>query len=403
MPATASEGLSADPRRAAGRDPRTGPRRGRGTRWTVRLRLTVLYGGLFLLSGVALLGITYVLVASSSGVRVLSTNHIPGPEALPQPPDEVTMASMQARAEADRALRLQLLLSRSAIALALMSTVSVALGWLMAGRALRPVRTMADKARRISERNLHERLAVAGPDDELKELGDTFDGLLGRLDTAFGAQKRFVANASHELRTPLTLQRAMIEVTLADPAADAATLRKLCERLLATGEEQEELIEALLTLASSQRGLEHRAPVDLADVAGDVLLGSPPGGPEVTATLRAAPVSGDARLLERLVTNLVDNARRHNVPGGWVRLTTAAVGGRLVLRVVNSGPAVDGADVDRLFQPFQRGEPRAARPEGHGLGLSIVAAIAEAHEADVKAVPRPRGGLDVTVRFPVPR
>ncbi|WP_228389689.1 sensor histidine kinase [Streptomyces smaragdinus] len=363
--------------------------------------MTLLYGGLFLVSGVALLGITYLLVATADGPKfVISRQRAPGDLPLPALDREALEAWGRAHAAEDRARRLSELLNRSAVALALMSTVSVALGWVMAGRVLRPVRTMADKARRISERNLHERLAVTGPDDELKDLGDTFDGLLARLDSAFDAQKRFVANASHELRTPLTFQRAMIEVTLGDPDADAATLRELCERLLTAGEEQERLIEALLTLSSSQRGPEHREPTDLAGPAGDVLLASPPDALPVEAVLRPAPVTGDPRLLERLVGNLVDNARRHNRPGGWIRLTTGVRDGRSELRVVNSGPVVNAADIDRLFQPFQRLHPRTAGPPGHGLGLSIVAAIAAAHDADVEADPGPRGGLDVRVRFP---
>ncbi|WP_225077189.1 HAMP domain-containing sensor histidine kinase [Streptomyces sp. CoT10] len=310
---------------------------------------------------------------------------------------------MGTRAAEQREAMLRQLLTQSAIALGLMSTVSVGLGWLMAGRALRPVRIMADKSRRISERNLHERLAVTGPDDELKDLGDTIDDLLGRLDTAFAAQKRFAANASHELRTPLTLQRAMIEVALADPAADGDSLRRVCERVLAAGEHQERLIEALLMLARSERGLDRREPFDLARVAGRVLRDGDPRETDVDTALAPAPASGDPRLMERLAANLVDNALRYNVPGGWVRVVTGTAHGRPFLRVVKSGPEIPPDRIGTLFQPFQRLESRTGNPDGHGLGLSIASAVAAVHDADLAAEPGPRGGLSITVALPVAR
>jgi len=263
---------------------------------------------------------------------------------------------------------------------------------------------MTGKARRLSEANLHERLAVAGPDDELKELGDTFDGLLGRLDAAFEAERRFVANASHELRTPLTLQRAMIEVALADPAVDAAALRHVCERVLAAGTDQERMIEALLTLARSQRGVERRAPVDLAALTARVLGRHDPGGAAEPVQLSLdgadANTTGDARLLERLVDNLVDNAVRHNAPGGWATVRTGTHQGSAMLQVVNSGPVIPPDRVRLLAQPFQRLESRTGRPDGHGLGLSIASAIAAAHGARLTIEPRAEGGLAVTVAFP---
>ncbi|MEU0598903.1 HAMP domain-containing sensor histidine kinase [Streptomyces sp. NPDC006393] len=369
-------------------------------RWTVRLRLTLLYGALFLVSGAALLIITYVLVAGSGTPQLFVSSRI-GSNVLFQRLDpEVVRRFMGNRAAEQRQAMLGQLLTQSAIALGLMSAVSVALGWLMAGRALRPVRTMADKARRISERNLHERLAVPGPDDELKDLGDTIDDLLSRLGAAFGAQKRFAANASHELRTPLTLQRAMIEVALADPAADAESLRRVCERVLAAGEHQERLIEALLMLARSERGLDRREPVDLVRAAGNVLGDGGPEEPRVEVCLAPAATSGDPRLVERLAANLVGNARRHNLPGGWVRVSTGTVRGRPFLRVVNSGPEIPPDRIDALFEPFRRLESRTGSPQGHGLGLSIVSAVAAVHDADLTAEPGPEGGLDITVAFP---
>ncbi|NGN66739.1 HAMP domain-containing protein [Streptomyces sp. A7024] len=372
------------------------PARPRRFRWTVRLRLTLTYGALFLVSGAGLLAITYVLVAARKPQYLITKRD--GAPAVGQPlPEGLPTPGKEQREE-----MLQQLLTQSVIALAIMAAVSVALGWLMAGRALRPVSAMTDKARRISDDNLHERLAVTGPDDELKDLGDTFDDLLGRLDTAFSAQQRFVANASHELRTPLTLQRAMLEVALADPKADARSLRQVCERVLAAGEQQEHLIEALLTLARGRRGLSRREPVELAELTGKLLPEREDGRAAVERHLEEARTAGDPRLIEPLVTNLVGNAVRHNVPGGWVRVSTGTVAGRSVLRVVNSGPHIPYERIGRLFQPFQRYEERTGGPEGQGLGLSIVAAVARAHGAPVTARPGPEGGLDITVAFAAP-
>jgi signal transduction histidine kinase len=286
------------------------------------------------------------------------------------------------------------------LALGIMALGAVLLGWLMAGRALRPLRTMTAATRQISEENLHERLALTGPDDELKELGDTIDGLLARLQAAFDAQRRFVANASHELRTPLTLERAMIEVALADPHADAGSLRAVCERVLAAGAEQERVIEALLTLARSQRGLEERRPFDLAAVVEAALADLGPE-PRVEATLEPAATSGDQRLVERLVVNLLDNAVHHNVCGGWVRVRTSVEGERALLRVENSGPVVPADEVANLVEPFRRATAdRSSHDGGLGLGLSIAAAIATAHDAALDVRARPEGGLDVRVGLP---
>jgi signal transduction histidine kinase len=373
------------------------------------MRLTLLYAGLFLLCGAALLTITFLLVAngSSSGQFTMVTTNAPPPAI---PPQEMR-AYAEAQIAAQHHAELQQLMTVSGIALLAMVAVSALLGWWMAGRALRPVREMTGKARRLSEANLHERLAVTGPDDELKELGDTFDGLLARLDAAFEAQKRFVANASHELRTPLTFQRAALEVVLADENADAARLRAACERVLAAGADQERLIEALLTLARGQRGLERRQPVDLAAVTSRVVAQqdpglnqspTPPEGARVSVDGRLAPSRtwGDARLLERLVGNLVDNAIRHNMPGGWVAVWTGTDRDRAMLRVVNSGPVVAADQIGVLVQPFQRMDSRVNRRDGLGLGLSIVAAIAGAHGAHLGIEARPEGGLEVTLAFP---
>jgi signal transduction histidine kinase len=306
-----------------------------------------------------------------------------------------------------RAAELNQLLTESGIALAIMTVVSIGLGWLVAGRMLGKLRTITTAARSVSASSLHARLALPGPDDELKELGDTFDGLLARLEAAFGAQRQFVANASHELRTPLARQRTLIEVALADPEPSVDSLRTLCQRVLVTGEQQERLIEALLTLARSQRGLDRREPIDLAVIAGEVLLARWPEGEQrgltVTTGLQPARALGDASLAERLVTNLVDNAITHNVPGGAVEVGTAVWAGHTVLSVFSTGPAIPPDQVDRLFQPFQRGtaRDRTGDRDGLGLGLSIVAAIAEAHGAWVRAHALPGGGLGVRVGFPL--
>ena len=415
-------------------------------RRTVRLRLTLLYGGLFLLAGAVLLTITYELVSHSpaetqkSGVFVSQAfaRAAPSQLKLPAPPDGAIrtvrvqgsgngaqidfqaygqkvdkavrkLTADQARQAADRAqvaihtqqsAQLGTLLTRSAIALGIMAIVSIGLGWLIAGRALRPVRTMSARARGISERNLHERLGLEGPDDELKELGDTFDELLGRLESAFESQRQFVANASHELRTPVTLERALVEVALADPGATTDTLRAACERVLVASEGQERLIEALLTLARSQRGLESRQQLDLAEVAAEALGGVLPSGTRVESDLGGALTAGDPALVERLVGNLIDNALRYNLEqDGWVSVWTGTSGGRPAFRVSNSGPLVSRDEVAILTEPFRRLNGSRTETRGTGLGLSIVAAIASAHGAALRTTPRPDGGLDVEVVF----
>jgi signal transduction histidine kinase len=374
---------------------------------TVRARLTALYGGLFLVAGALLLAITYALFAShlAHGEVSVTTNAVveggsgvaAGPDATVGVPARVVQTALAQQ----RAHALGQLLLWSGAALAIMAVVSVVVGWLMAGRALAPVRTMTATTRQISADNLDARLALAGPDDELKELGDTIDGLLGRLEQAFDAQRRFVANASHELRTPLTLERAMIEVALADPAADESSLRAVCERVLEAGEEQERLIEALLTLARSQRGLERREPVDLRNAVVEAVADAAPAGVRVESALDAATVGGDPQLVRRLAANLLDNAVRHNVADGWVHVETATVDGMATLRVTNSGPWIADEQLPGLLQPFRRALPeRAGHRPGHGLGLSIVTAIAASHAARLSLRSRPAGGLDVEVRFP---
>ena len=292
----------------------------------------------------------------------------------------------------------------SVLALAVMAAVSMGLGWLIAGRVLRPLRTITTAARDISATDLHRRLALDGPDDEFKELGDTFDGLLARLDASFHSQRQFVANASHELRTPLARLKTLVQVTLADPNATPESLRAAHERVLASEEQLERLIEALLNLASSERDLDRREPVDLTAVTGRVLAGRRPEierrGLQLNATLGPAGVEGNPQLVERLVANLIDNAIAHNLAGGRIDVTTATEAGQAVLSVANDGPVIGPEELDRLQQPFQRlGAARTNHGDGHGLGLSIVHAIATAHGATLAVRSQAAGGLHVTVRF----
>jgi signal transduction histidine kinase len=293
------------------------------------------------------------------------------------------------------------LLVGSAVALVILIPVALAAGWFVAGRFLRPLRAIAVTARAISAGSLDRRLDLGEPADELTELGSILDDLFARLQASFDAQRHFVANASHELRTPLAGLRTLLEVTLADPDADAGTLRSACEEALALGGYQERLVEALLTLATSERGVTRWETLDLAEAVGGVLASrrgvAAERGIEISGHLSPAVTAGDPGLIESLVANLVDNAIRYNQPGGRVEVTTRDCGGsRAILTVANSGPIVAADQVQRLFQPFHRLAPGRG---GYGLGLAIVNAVAQAHHAGLTASPRPEGGLCVTVRF----
>jgi signal transduction histidine kinase len=410
------ESRPGDPRSPRGR---LAPRRLRLPRYTIRLRLAVLYSGVFLILGTLLLAIIFVSVRHSSHSTIASAQgavaklverhvHLTTPEGTltvtPEALEHAQAHQLGAVAVNVSNSDLHHLLIWSVFALAVMAVASVALGWLLAGRVLRPLQVITTAARELSATNLHERLALSGPNDELRELGDTFDELLARLEASFEAQRQFVANASHELRTPLTLERAILEVTLADPAAGAASLRAACERVLAIGEQQERMIDSLLTLARSERGLERREPVLLEAIAAEVLDDRRERiarhGLKLDETLESAPTSGDPRLIERLVTNLVDNAIEHNTSGGWITVATALDAEEALITVTNSGPVIASAEVERLLRPFQRlGTARVGHGDGHGLGLSIVAAIASAHAASVSIHPRPGGGLRAEVRL----
>jgi signal transduction histidine kinase len=367
-------------------------------RRSARLRLTLLYSGMFLALGTAI--VVVIFLVGSHGSVVGSTSAVALPSPTGGAPIVRDVVSQQHSADVDR------LLAASWVTLLVTAFVSAVLGWFLAGRVLRPLREMTAAAQTISAGNLHERLALTGPDDEFKQLGDTFDDLLSRLEESFGAQRRFVANAAHELRTPLTVERAVLQVALANPDASAASLRAACEELLASGRDHERLLDSLLTLATSGRGIQSHEPIGLAAVAESVLESVRPeierGSLTLTGERAPATVNGDRALVECLVANLVENAIRYNEPGGGLEVRTYANGGLSVLSVVNTGPAVPLGEVERLFEPFRRltADRTAAGGQHHGLGLSIVRAVATAHRATVTAVPGVDGGLAVTVRFP---
>jgi signal transduction histidine kinase len=412
-------------------------RRPRPPRPTARLRLTVLYGAAFLACGAAVVALVYLLfghtapAAGSAGsasprgpvvgmtVPAASVRQAGRYDVLSVPltvvqrlndlsapsPAEQDKLYSEAQVQVDYDKRQLLVLS--VIALGVIAVLAAAIGWLIAGRVLRPLSTITAAAKRISATSLHERLALHGPDDELKELADTLDGLLARLQASFDTQRRFAASASHELRTPLTRERTLLQVTLADPAATTATWQAVSRELLASNAEQEHLIEALLTLASSDAGPGEREPADLGAITKAALAARAPvigqSSLHVQADIQPAVLEGDPVLLQQLVTNLIDNAVRHNIPGGVIHVSTETSGGHAVLSVANSGQVIPPGEVDRLFQPFQRLGPRPARRDGgHGLGLSIVRGIATAHGAAIGARAKPGGGLAVDVTFPAP-
>jgi signal transduction histidine kinase len=353
--------------------------RRRPRRPPLRAQLTVLYAGLFILLVAA------VLVVSGLLERQGST-------------------SINGGASSHNAVVGQHFDVGPLIVAVIAAIVAVGLAWWIAGRFLRPLRTMNAAAREISATNLHRRLELDGPADELTELGQTLDDLFGRLEASFEAQRHFVANASHELRTPLAGLQTLLEVALADPDVDAETLRSACQKALALGQHQERLVNALLTLATSERGVEVWEPFDLAQVTETVLTGrtheADKQNIQIQASLPAAPATGDPQLVELLITNLIDNALRHNRPGGNIEVTTISAPGHATITITNTGPTIPASKIDRLFQPFQRaGSERVHQTNGHGLGLAIVGAIAKAHHAKITAHPRPHGGLDIAVTF----
>jgi signal transduction histidine kinase len=383
----------------------------------MRTRLAVFYALVFLLAGAVLLALTYALVVSvllpapgPPGKLITARDSWllgrckPLPYTMPLLAEcERFIAAIGAGSDArDRALGA--LRGASLIGLGIVVIASVGLGWLVSGRALRPVRSITEAARQASELRLGQRLALTGPDDELKQLADTFDLMLERLDAAFTSQKRFVANAAHELRTPLTAMRTAIEVTLSKPTRTPEQLEAMAARVARSVQRAEATIEALLTLATSEAGPTAREPVDLATAAEDALDAAQAAiderGLTVEAALAPAPARGDRVLLERMVANLVENAVRHNSPGGWVAVRTAERGGTALLEVANTGPSVSAEQLPALFEPFARGAGRLGPSDGVGLGLSIARAIADVHGATIASRPRTGGGLELSVSIP---
>lgn len=389
---------------------------------TIRLRLTLVYGAMFLAAGAVVLSLNYALVQrslnrqASSGVDLEAGlgslgRTLDGTWAVPDPSEILTddgrrLDDVLARIEAnirDNALRQ--LLVQSAVALGVMALVSVGAGWALAGRVLRPIQAMTAAARRLSEANLHERLDLAGPADELRELADTFDAMLDRLESAFEGQRRFVANASHELRTPLAIQRTLVDVALADPAVTADDLREMAVGVREAVDRSEHLIEGLLVLARSHQGLGPVEALDLAAAARSALdqaaVEAEAGDVAVRFNFQPVVVTGNRVLLERLVANLVQNAVRHNRRGGWLEVSTSATSHTATLAIRNSGAPVAAEQVPALFEPFRRLRPdRVEAGRGAGLGLSIVQAVAGAHRGSVQVEPLAGGGLAVTVSLP---
>ena len=363
---------------------------------TVRLRLTLLYGGLFFAAGFLLLLVAYILVTNileSLPLVVRTTSPFGLTEQEQQAIRQSFIDNVQHR-----------LIIQSAFALLGVGLIALALGWFVADRALGPLQRVTATARRLSESTLqHERIAMQGPEDEIKELADTFDAMLERLNEAFDAQRRFVGNASHELRTPLAINRTLLEVALTDPEA-SEDLRTVGRTLLANNARHERLIEGLLLLARSERELTTRTAVDLSEVATIVLktaVREDRPDIEITSELTSGPTVGDPVLLEHLVSNLIDNAIRHNVDDGRVVVRTGVLDGWATCQVENTGPVVPAYEVQNLFEPFRRlNTDRIESSKGAGLGLSIVRSVAVAHCGSVVATPREGGGLIVTVRLP---
>jgi signal transduction histidine kinase len=360
-------------------------------RISVRLRLTVLYGGMFFVAGALLLFVTYIIVGQILDV-VLPNGNLIYPSG----------ASVETEVVKEHTL--DLLLGRSLLALLGVGILALVLGYFVADRALAPLQKVTTTARRLSESTLHERIALTGPEDEIKELADTFDAMLERLSQAFDSQRRFVANASHELRTPLAINRTLLEVALTDPEV-SADLKAVGRTLLATNARHERLIDGLLLLARTERELTTRTPVDLNDVATTVLesVSRGDGLPEVSITteLTPAPTIGDPVLLEHLVSNLVENAIKHNIDNGRVCVRTGVLDGFAACQVENTGPIIPAYELDRLFEPFRRlNTDRVESAKGAGLGLSIVRSVVNAHRGTVYATPRAGGGLIITVRLP---
>jgi signal transduction histidine kinase len=367
-------------------------------RWPVRVRLTALYAVAFLAAGVLLVTVTYWLVSRSLTQHAGSARSHAGYDA------QMT-ETVRAAIERYRAETLNDLLIWSLLALLAALVLAVALGWVLAGRALRPLHQVTETATRIADQSLHERIALTGPNDEIKELADTIDEMLERLDRSFDGQRRFVANASHELRTPLTVNRTLLEVAARDPGA-SDDLKQLAPRLLSINERSERLVEGLLALARSEQGIDERTAIDLAEAAAAAVEQHEDEALErgitVTTDVHPAPITGSPVLIEQLATNLVQNAVRHSAADGRAVVRTGCQDGHSFLQVENPGAVLHLDEIDGLFEPFRRGNGRTSSC-GVGLGLSIVRSVARVHGGRVVARPRENGGLVVRVELPAIR
>ncbi|MEV8100180.1 HAMP domain-containing sensor histidine kinase [Kitasatospora sp. NPDC085879] len=381
---------------------------------TVRIRLTLLYGGMFLMAGVVLLLLMYYFVREAMQNATLPSLRLGPGVSLTTPDGDVIRSQTELTAWLNHYQDLQAehslntLLRKALTALICLAVIAFAAGYAMAGRVLRPLGRITRTAREVASSDMHRRIQLDGPDDELKELADTFDDMLDRLDRSFDSQRRFVANASHELRTPLAINRTLLEVQLADPDA-SPEVQQLGKTLLATNERSEQLVEGLLLLARSDNEITDRRPVELSEVALRALEQLRPEASTREVVLRSelnpVTVSGNGVLLERIALNLLQNAVRYNSPDGWVEMsTTPAPGSVGELVVSNTGPVVPGYEMEHIFEPFRRvkGADRTRSDKGVGLGLSIVRSVVRAHGGTIEATPRPGGGLTVRVRIPGP-
>ena len=369
-------------------------------RTSIRARIVIACAGLFLVPGAILTGVAYTQIG-----HVLVVPYAP-PGEVSSPQGNATYFGVgnDPHISATRDAPKQRGFLEFALAgLGLGTLLAGGLGWAVSRRVLRPLAAVTTAAQIASQENLDQRLALAGPPDELKELADTFDAMLGRLDAAFASQRRFIANASHELRTPLTEMRTLIDVTTARPGA-SAHLEPVLAAIGTAVDKSEELIEALLTLARSDRGPGAAELVDLPTAVEDAidLIGPAAAARQIQigTALQDAQVTGDRVLLERLVSNLIENAVRHNVTGGWVLASTKTRSGIAEITVSNGGERIPTDQVPELFEPFRRLSGRAGNQPGSGLGLSIVASVASAHSGHAEAHARPDGGLDVQITLP---
>jgi signal transduction histidine kinase len=374
----------------------------------LRGRLTVLYGALLFLTGSLIIGSTYFFTVRAVNAKFkISFAPTARPAGVPAQPAQQFYGGpgdIERQLDTHRREILGQLLQTSMLAVVVLGVLTIVIGYLIAGRMLRPLRSVTATARRLSESNLHERIALAGPSDEVKDLADTFDGMLDRLHRAFDSQRRFIANASHELRTPIAMARTAIEVVLARPGTPSETVA-LGHKLLIANDRQARLIAGLLTLARSEREPQTRSPVDVRALARHAVAqleaDAEKAGVTLEQTLHPATTTGDPVLLERAVVNLVENAIKYNVTDGTVAIRTGRHEGRPFVTVENTGPPVSPDDAEAIFEPFRRLHgTRVRSDDGTGLGLSIVRAVAHAHGGAVVTTTRPEGGLLITLRLP---